>query len=156
MRTIFTKLLKIKLIEKEMTAKELAAMLGTTQQNLSAKMRRDNFSEKEMLQIAEVLGLSLKIELKRIDNWTQFWVQLFYKRFKATNDICRWLIAANRHHLSLISSPCIGGNNKNVVSVRFVSALCSSSRRSQGALLSVLSLSSVFLLPCRFDDFIIA
>lgn len=51
-----------------MTAKELAAMLGTTQQNLSAKMRRDNFSEKEMLQIAEVLGLSLKIELKRIDN----------------------------------------------------------------------------------------
>lgn len=65
---MFTKLLKIKLIEKEMTAKELAAILGTTQQNLSAKMKRDNFSEKEMLQIAEVLGLSLKIELKRIDN----------------------------------------------------------------------------------------
>lgn len=53
---------------KEIRSIELAAMLGTTQQNLSAKMRRDNFSEKEMLQIAEVLGLSLKIELKRIDN----------------------------------------------------------------------------------------
>ena len=71
----------------------------------------------ELPQIAEVLGLSLKIELKRIDNWTQFWVQLFYKRFKATNDICRWLIAANRHLLALISSPCIGGNNKNIVSM---------------------------------------
>lgn len=65
---MFTKLLKIKLIEKEMTAKELAALLGTTQQNLSAKMRRDNFSEKEMLQIAEALGLSLEIKLSASDN----------------------------------------------------------------------------------------
>lgn len=65
---MFTKLLKIKLIEKEMTAKELATMLGTTQQNLSAKMKRDNFSEKEMLQIAEVLGCSLKIELESPGN----------------------------------------------------------------------------------------
>lgn len=85
----------------------------------------------ELPQIAEVLGLSLKIELKRIDNWTQFWVQLFYKRFKATNDICRWLIAANRHHLVLSYSPRIGGNNKNVVSVRFASASYSSFRRFQ-------------------------
>lgn len=61
---MFTKLLKIKLVENDMTAKELAAKLGTSQQNLSAKMKRDNFSEKEMLQIADVLNLDLKILLE--------------------------------------------------------------------------------------------
>ena len=61
---MFSKLLKIKLVEMDMTAKELALRLGTTQQNISAKMNRDNFSEKEMLQIAEVLNLDLEIELK--------------------------------------------------------------------------------------------
>lgn len=61
---MFTKLLKIKLIENDMTAKELAAKLGTSQQNFSAKMKRDNFSEKEMFQIADVLNLDLKILLE--------------------------------------------------------------------------------------------
>ena len=61
---MFSKLLKIKLVEMDMTAKELALRLGTTHQNISAKMKRDNFSEKEMLQIAEVLNLDLDIELK--------------------------------------------------------------------------------------------
>lgn len=61
---MFTKLLKIKLVELDMTAKELALKLGTTQQNLSAKMKRDNFSEKEMSQIANALNLNLQIELK--------------------------------------------------------------------------------------------
>ena len=62
---MFSKLLKIKLVEMDMTAKELASKLGTTQQNISAKMKRDNFSEKEMRQIAEALGLDLEIELKK-------------------------------------------------------------------------------------------
>ncbi len=62
---MFSKLLKIKLVEMDMTAKELALRLGTTQQNISAKMKRDNFSEKEMLQIAEVLELDLKIMLEQ-------------------------------------------------------------------------------------------
>ena len=62
---MFSKLLKIKLVEMDMTAKELALKLGTTQQNISAKMKRDNFSEKEMLQIAEVLELDLKIMLEQ-------------------------------------------------------------------------------------------
>ena len=57
-------MLKLKLVENDLTAKELAAKLGTTQQNLSAKMKRDNFSEKEMRQIAEVLNLEFVIELK--------------------------------------------------------------------------------------------
>ena len=62
---MFSKLLKIKLVEMDMTAKELALRLGTTQQNISAKMKRDNFSEKEMLQIAEVLDLDLNIMLEQ-------------------------------------------------------------------------------------------
>lgn len=61
---MFTKLLKIKLVENDMTAKDLAAKLGTTQQNISAKMKRDNFSEKEMRQIADALGCDLKIMLE--------------------------------------------------------------------------------------------
>ena len=61
---MFTKLLKIKLIEKEITAKDLATMIGTSQQNLSAKMKRDNFSEKEMHEIANALELDLKILLE--------------------------------------------------------------------------------------------
>lgn len=61
---MFTKLLRLTLVEKEMIAKELAAKIGTTQQNLSAKMKRDNFSEKEMRQIADALGLDLEIVMK--------------------------------------------------------------------------------------------
>lgn len=62
---MFSKLLKIKLVEMDMTAKELALRLGTTQQNISAKMKRDNFSENEMLQIAEALELDLNIMLEQ-------------------------------------------------------------------------------------------
>lgn len=62
---MFSKLLKIKLVEMDMTAKELALRLGTTQQNISAKMKRDNFSENEMLQIAEALDLDLNIMLEQ-------------------------------------------------------------------------------------------
>ena len=60
----FTKVLRLTVGENEMTAKELAVKIGTTQQNLSAKMKRDNFSEKEMRQIAEALGYDLEILLK--------------------------------------------------------------------------------------------
>lgn len=62
---MFTKSLRLTLVEKEMTAKELATKIGTTQQNLSAKMKRDNFSEKEMRQIADALGLDLEIVMKK-------------------------------------------------------------------------------------------
>lgn len=61
---MFTKLLKIKLIEKDLTAKDLAAKIGTSQQNLSAKMKRDNFSEKEMEEIAAAVGCTLEISFK--------------------------------------------------------------------------------------------
>nr|WP_304358602.1 helix-turn-helix domain-containing protein [Clostridium paraputrificum] len=40
---------------------DLADRLNTSQQNISAKLKRNNFSVKEMEQIAEVLGYNLEI-----------------------------------------------------------------------------------------------
>ena len=50
--------LKIKMIllERKMTIKELAEKLGTTSSNLGNKLSRDNFSEKELLAIADILN----------------------------------------------------------------------------------------------------
>lgn len=46
------------LLERHMSIKELAEQLGTTGNNLSNKLARDNFSEKELHDIAKVLGCS--------------------------------------------------------------------------------------------------
>ncbi len=50
--------LKIKMIllERSMSIKELAEKLGTSGNNLSNKLARDNFSEKELHEIAEALN----------------------------------------------------------------------------------------------------
>ena len=44
------------LIETEHSITELATLLGTKPQNLTNKLSRDNFSEKELQEIAKVLG----------------------------------------------------------------------------------------------------
>ena len=61
---MFTKLVKHQLVEKDLKVSDLARLLNTSYQNLDQKMKRDNFSEKEMSQIAEVLNLDLKILLE--------------------------------------------------------------------------------------------
>jgi len=61
---MFTKLVKHQLVEKDLKVSDLARLLNTSYQNLDQKMKRDNFSEKEMLQIADVLNLDLKILLE--------------------------------------------------------------------------------------------
>jgi len=43
------------LLERKMTIKELAERIGTNGNNLSNKLSRDNFSEKELHEIAEAL-----------------------------------------------------------------------------------------------------
>lgn len=43
------------LLERKMTIKELALKIGTNGNNLSNKLSRDNFSEKELQEIAEAL-----------------------------------------------------------------------------------------------------
>lgn len=61
---MFTKLVKHSLVEKDLKVSDLARLLGTSYQNLDQKLKRDNFSEKEMTEIAEVLKLNLKIMLE--------------------------------------------------------------------------------------------
>ncbi|MDR0889902.1 MAG: helix-turn-helix domain-containing protein [Oscillospiraceae bacterium] len=55
---------KIKIIAKRrgMTMGEIADRRGESRQNLSNKIRRDNFSERELREIAEVLNCTLSIE----------------------------------------------------------------------------------------------
>ena len=53
--------IRILLIKKgNLSITELARKLNTTPQNLSAKMKRDNFSVNELKQIAEVLDCDYK------------------------------------------------------------------------------------------------
>lgn len=61
---MFTKIVKHQLVEKDLKVSDLARLLETSYQNLDQKLKRDNFSEKEMLQIAEALNLNLEITIK--------------------------------------------------------------------------------------------
>lgn len=47
--------IKIVLLKKKMTVSALAEKLNTSQSNLSNKLKRDNFSEKELVEIARAL-----------------------------------------------------------------------------------------------------
>lgn len=51
-----TKKIKILLVETGITQKELADRINTSPGNLSGKLRRDNFSEKELREIAAACG----------------------------------------------------------------------------------------------------
>jgi DNA-binding Xre family transcriptional regulator len=51
--------------EDNISESELARRMGDTPQNLHNKMKRDNFSEKELQEIAEALDCTLKICLVR-------------------------------------------------------------------------------------------
>lgn len=52
---VMAKKIKMLMVEKDITISELAEKMGTSQPNLSNKLKRDNFSENELNQIAEVL-----------------------------------------------------------------------------------------------------
>lgn len=55
---------KVKILMKRshITTAELAERLGQSRQNLSNKLSRDNFTEKEIYAIASALGCEAKIE----------------------------------------------------------------------------------------------
>ena len=55
------KQIKVLLAYKEINAARLAEKLNCSQANISQKLKRDNFSENEMRQIAEILNCDLKI-----------------------------------------------------------------------------------------------
>lgn len=48
--------IRVALIKRGTSITELAEKLGCTSQNISAKLRRDNFSEKELQEIATAIG----------------------------------------------------------------------------------------------------
>ena len=49
------------MIKKNMNMKRLAELLNTSSSNLSNKMSRDNFSEKELHDIAEALDCDFEV-----------------------------------------------------------------------------------------------
>lgn len=51
-----SKKIKMLMLEREITQIQLAEKLGTSQSNLANKLKRDNFSEKELIQIAKMLN----------------------------------------------------------------------------------------------------
>ncbi len=53
--------IRILLIKRKMTMSELADKIETTPQNLSNKLSRDNFTEKEMKAISSALGCKMDI-----------------------------------------------------------------------------------------------
>ena len=53
--------IKIILSRRNMTQTELADKTKQSRQNLSNKMSRDNFSEKELMTISEAIGCTLNI-----------------------------------------------------------------------------------------------
>lgn len=63
-KQMFAKIIKHSLVEKDLKVSDLARLLNTSYQNLDQKLKRDNFSEKEMLQIADALNLELLLDLR--------------------------------------------------------------------------------------------
>lgn len=54
--------IKIILSRRNMTLTQLADKTGQSRQNMSNKMNRDNFSEKELYEIAQALNCTFKTE----------------------------------------------------------------------------------------------
>ena len=50
------------LLDEDIEIKELARRLNTSQQNMSAKLKRNNFTTEDIEKILDVLGYELKIE----------------------------------------------------------------------------------------------
>lgn len=52
--------IKVLLVKKGISAVDLAKLLDVTPQNLYNKFKRDNFSEKELAEIAKVLNVKFE------------------------------------------------------------------------------------------------
>ena len=65
-------IIKERLKDLNMTQTELATALGTTRQNLTNKMTRDNFTAKELCKIGDILGcvLCLKADKDYVIDYT--------------------------------------------------------------------------------------
>lgn len=57
---MMTEKIKILLVKKGMSTADLAKALNVTPQNLYNKFKRDNFSEKELVEIAKALDIEFE------------------------------------------------------------------------------------------------
>lgn len=62
---------RILLVKRKITVTDLAKRLGMSQSNLSNKLSRDNFNEKELQEIAEALNCDLDIRFTLRDTGEQ-------------------------------------------------------------------------------------
>ena len=65
-----SKLVRRVLFELDLTAARLAARIGTAPQNLSQKMRRDNWSVSDLADIAAALGCGFSVSYHLPDGQT--------------------------------------------------------------------------------------
>ncbi len=62
---------RILLVKRKITVTDLAKRLGMSQSNLSNKLSRDNFNEKELQEIAEALNCDLDMNFTLRDTGEQ-------------------------------------------------------------------------------------
>lgn len=58
---------KMLLAARNMNIKDLAEKIGTTSQNMTAKLRRDNLSERDLQEIAEACNATFEVTFKLND-----------------------------------------------------------------------------------------
>ena len=61
----FVEQYKILLERENKTVADVAALIGTTRQNLNQKLNRNNLSEKDMEQLAAAIGYDLQIIMNK-------------------------------------------------------------------------------------------
>lgn len=59
--------IKVILTRRSMTLSQLAEATGQSRQNMSNKMKRDNFTEKDLIKIAAALDCSVTVSFKLND-----------------------------------------------------------------------------------------
>lgn len=52
--------IKVLLKRKNVSVQELADLLGQSRQNVNVKLKKDNFNEKDLKQIAKLLGVEFE------------------------------------------------------------------------------------------------
>lgn len=61
---VFEKVIRVALVQKELSLSELASKVGMSQPNFSKKLGKNNFNETDMRKIAEALNMNLVIKLE--------------------------------------------------------------------------------------------
>lgn len=56
-----TKKVKMLMLERDLTATQLAEKVGTSQSNFSQKMKKESYSVADLIKIAEATGTELEI-----------------------------------------------------------------------------------------------